>query len=224
MHRRILTVAVFGALSLVSVAQATITWDFSSIVLNAGNLSGTVNSTGPGGNPKIIAYGVNGSTGAAEALAVKTGGGSGITAENGLGNNLGTNNEIDTTHIVELDISSLAPSTSISILMTSLQAGEGFKYAAKDSAGIAAYSAFTVSPGFGFANLLGVPTNDPFTFTRDSAATEFIAIEATNNDVLLATATGPSGVSPTPEPRFYGFLLVSLLGIAAVGRRFVPQQ
>ena len=43
-----------------------------------------------------------------------------------------------------------------------------------------------------------------------------------------SAATDSNGIIPggqgTPEPRFYGLLLVSLLAIPAVRRRFVPQQ
>jgi hypothetical protein len=53
-----------------------------------------------------------------------------------------------------------------------------------------------------------------FSLTKDTSGVEWVAIEADCHYLLLSSITGTPGTSTVPEPRFYGFLLVSLLGIA----------
>lgn len=52
-----------------------------------------------------------------------------------------------------------------------------------------------------------------FTITKNTSGIEFVAIEADCHYLLLDSITGTPGTA-TPEPRFYGLLLVGLLGVA----------
>ena len=72
-------------------------------------------------------------------------------------------------------------------------------------------------------------TTSQFSIKKDTALDEYVAITADCTYMVLdSAATDSNGIIPggqgTPEPRFYGLLLVSLLAIPAVRRRFVPQQ
>jgi len=58
-----------------------------------------------------------------------------------------------------------------------------------------------------------VPQFSITTSTTSSLHTEWIAIEADCNYLLLNSITDPS---PVPEPRFYGLLLASLIGLGIV--------
>jgi hypothetical protein len=57
-------------------------------------------------------------------------------------------------------------------------------------------------------------TTPQFSITKTIAGTEFIAIQADCHYLLLDTIKGTP--ASTPEPRFYGLLLVSLLGLAGI--------
>jgi hypothetical protein len=59
-----------------------------------------------------------------------------------------------------------------------------------------------------------------------AGVTTWLGIQADCHYLLLDTITGTqgSGGQGTPEPRFYGLLLVSLLAIPAIRRRFVTEQ
>jgi len=63
-----------------------------------------------------------------------------------------------------------------------------------------------------------------FSFTM-TAGTTYIAITPDCQYLLLdQIQVTPTTHQGTPEPRFYGLLLISMLAIPAIRRRFVPQQ
>jgi hypothetical protein len=75
--------------------------------------------------------------------------------------------------------------------------------------------------------LNGGATNSQFSIMTGAGAgyVEYIAIAADCDYLLLNSVTQTTaGHQSTPEPRFYGLLLVSLLAIPAIRRRFVPEQ
>jgi hypothetical protein len=54
------------------------------------------------------------------------------------------------------------------------------------------------------------------TLTKNTSGVEWVAIEADCHYMLLSSITGAPPTSGVPEPRFYGMLLASLLGLAGV--------
>jgi hypothetical protein len=63
------------------------------------------------------------------------------------------------------------------------------------------------------------------TTTAGANQVGFIAIQADCTYLLLNSMTStPPGHTTTPEPRFIGLLLVGMLAIPAIRRRFAPQQ
>lgn len=71
----------------------------------------------------------------------------------------------------------------------------------------------------------GTTAQSQLTITKNTSGVEWVAIEADCHYILLDTITGTAPTSTVPEPRFYGLLLASLLGIAGVvyRRRRAPQ-
>lgn len=59
-------------------------------------------------------------------------------------------------------------------------------------------------------------TTPQLSMVKDTNGIEFVAIEADCHYLLLDTITGTPGTSGVPEPRFYGLLLASLLGLGGV--------
>jgi hypothetical protein len=57
-------------------------------------------------------------------------------------------------------------------------------------------------------------TTSQFTITKNTSGNEFIAIEADCHYLLLTSITGTAPA--VPEPRFYGLLLASFLGLAGM--------
>lgn len=62
----------------------------------------------------------------------------------------------------------------------------------------------------------GTTAQSQLTITKNVSGVEWVAIEADCHYILLDTITGAAPSSSVPEPRFYGLLLASLLGIAGV--------
>jgi hypothetical protein len=233
MKRRYLTVALFAGLSLGSVANAAMVWNFTSgVAANTDLTTSPISFTSTGGSPDktILAYGAHADGSLTDLYAKVTGGN---PVETGLGTFRGSEFEIDNNHFIELDVSSLTNLTTLSFLITSVQSGETFNWGKVDGAGSpgggnAPFALSSFTP-LGSITGSGSGGTNTFSFTRDSAAREFIAISITtsdwSSDVLLSTATVTStGGQGTPEPRFYGLLLVGMLAIPAIRRRFVPQQ
>jgi hypothetical protein len=226
-----LTFALFTGLSLVSVANAAVVWNFASGVTQNTDLSSpqTFNCTNgviacsPAVN--IIAYGAHPDDGSSTDLFAKFTSSS-TNVETGLGTNHGTDNEIDTDHLIELDVSSIAANTTLNFLITSVQSGSAdvFAWGIDDVTAPQKLASFTGGASGLTEN--GSTSEQNFNFTRDHQSHEFIAISASSGNVLIqsATITSTGGGTTTPEPRFYGLLLVSLLAIPAIRRRFVPQQ
>ena len=134
---------------------------------------------------------------------------------------------ITDTNVLELQLgSNIANGTTLKFL---LQAGIGYStdsitvYTEKPTSHSATPVNLTAMNVFD--NSLAVPilkgmisTNGTagwFSLTKDTSGTEFVAIQADCHYLLLDTITGtpPSGV---PEPRFYGLLLASMLGLAGI--------
>lgn len=67
----------------------------------------------------------------------------------------------------------------------------------------------------GEISTLGTTDQSQLKLTKNTSGVEWVAIEADCHYLLLSSITGtaPTGV---PEPRFYGLLLASLLGLAGV--------
>jgi hypothetical protein len=128
----------------------------------------------------------------------------------------------DNVMLVELG-SNIAQGTTLSFL---LEAGSG---ASGDSAKF--YTSDTTanvpSTGLSLGGLTPVATaaagtistfgsTDQVTLTKNTSGVEWVAIEADCHYLLLSSITGAPAASGVPEPRFYGLLLASLLGIAGV--------
>jgi hypothetical protein len=235
MNRKYFTLALFAGLSLGSAANASVVWNFTSGVTANTDIGTSHSFASTGGSPNfsITAYGVH-NDGSATDLFAKSAG----ATETGLGLANGSETEIDnentffstgdpkTGHAIELDVSSLPTLTTLQFLINSVQSGETFTWGVKDTSTTGALS------GFGGGATLsqnGSTNQQTFNFQRDGASHEFIAIFVSANDssdVLLTSATLLSGgnQNPTPEPRFIGLLLVGMLAIPVIRRRFAPQQ
>jgi hypothetical protein len=59
-------------------------------------------------------------------------------------------------------------------------------------------------------------TTDQVSLVKNTSGVEWVAIEADCHYMLLSSITGAPPTSSVPEPRFYGFLLAGLLGIAGM--------
>jgi hypothetical protein len=240
MKRGCLTVALFAGLSLGSLANASVFWNFTSGVTNNTELGSSqgfasqVNGSSTNPNLTITAYGVH-TDGSATDLYAKS---SGDPTETGLGLAHGSEFEIDNEgsgHAIEIDVSSLSSvnNPTLQFLITSVQSGETFNWGTYNSATndtpqpLSAFSTTSPNGAIGLGD--NGSSEQTFNFTRSTSKYEFIAIfvSSTNGaDVLLSTATmtNAGGHTGAPEPRFYGLLLVSLLAIPAIRRRYVPQQ
>ncbi len=171
---------VFSACSG-SCTSITSTWNFN---LPSGTL-GTSQAYNVNG-VKITAYGYNTSGGTA-ALYGKNAGGD----ENGLGINGTTDNEIDRTHFVQLDLTNLiaAGATNVQILINSIQTGETY----------AIYGSNTLG-SLGTLLYSGTSKDDNKAFTMPGYPTyKYIAVIATSQNVLLGaiTATLPGACTIT---------------------------
>jgi hypothetical protein len=202
MNRIHLVTAVVASLGLCTFANAaTQTWDFSS---PSGTLGVSQTYTSTPGSIQIVAYGFNGTPtakGTATALFGKNLGGT----ENGLGTNLGTDNEIDLSHFVELDLHNLI-GLSLNLGINSLQGPD-------------MYDVFSSNALNGTFNLIPPANRTATSFgpLAITSANDFLAVSATAADVLISGASTTSGSgSPTPEPRFYGIVLAGLLGLAGI--------
>lgn len=147
----------------------------------------------------------------------------GISDEVGLNS---SNTSINTAdgNVLLLELgSSITDGTTLSFL---LQAGLGASgdsanfYTSDTTANVASdginLSSMTLSGTAAAGSISTSGTNPQITLTKNTTGVEWVAIEADCHYLLLDTikATPPS--STVPEPRFYGLLLASLLGIASV--------
>jgi len=202
MNRIHLVAALVASLGLCTFANAAVqTWDFST---PSGTLGTSQTYTSTPGGIQIVAYGFLGTPtakGSATALYGKNAG----STEKGLGTNLGTDNEIDSSHFVELDLSALI-GYSVNFGVNSLQGPDMYNVYSSN----ALNGTFALIPP---ANRTAASFG-PLTI---SSMNDFLAVSATAADVLLssATATVGSGIG-TPEPRFYGIFLAGLLGLAGI--------
>ena len=202
MNRIHLVAALVASLGLCTLANAaTETWDFSGANVVLGT---TQNYFSAPSSIKIVAYGFLGTPTAKGSAAALYGKNAGST-EKGIGTNLGTNNEIDSSHFVELDLSALI-GYSVNFGVNSLQGPDMYNvYSSNALNGTFAL----IPPANRTASSFG-----PLTI---SSTNDFLAVSATAADVLLssATATVGSGIG-TPEPRFYSIFLAGLLGLAGI--------
>lgn len=153
-----------------------------------------------------------------------------FTNQDGITDAVGTNNYGGTNtnygNILLLNISNVAAGTTLSFLLQ-----EGPNTTDPDSAVFYYQNGGSVNVGmnqgispsgmtsFGTVSAGQITTtggSPQISLVRDSAATEWVAIEADCHYMLLSSITGTAPMSGVPEPRFYGLLLASLLGIAGV--------
>jgi hypothetical protein len=133
---------------------------------------------------------------------------------------------ITPTNILELNISGVAKGASLAFVLQGPSGDDVTVYTGDVSSqtslsGLTVFDNSANNPiGNGVISPTGTTTD--FTIVRDSSASEFVAIQADCHYLLLDTITDTP--APTPEPRLYAFLLVGLLAIPAIRRRFVPQQ
>jgi hypothetical protein len=189
-------------LGLCSTAGAVTTWNFSS---NPDHSLGVSSQTYTVGGVTITATGFYNND-SARILYDK------FTTdvnnnESGLGftDDSFLNHEIDTNGFVVLDLSSsFFAGKSLSLTITSIQAGESYQWShgSATHAGQATDGLTLVG-----SNLI----SSPLIFTG-GGANSFIAIEATSHNVLINSLTAAA----VPEPRFYGLLLAGLLGFAGI--------
>lgn len=190
------------ALGLCSSAGAVTTWNFST---SPDHSLGTSTSTYTVGGVTITAsgfYNNNSSRILYDKFTTSV-----TNDESGLGftDDAFANHEIDTNGFIVLDLSnSFFTGKSLSINITSLQAGESFQwYDGSSINGASSHEGLSlVSSGL---------TTSPLTFTGGGVHS-FIAIEATSHNVLLNSLTAAA----VPEPRFYGLLLAGLMGLAGI--------
>ena len=201
MNRSRLAALIFTVGSCTMAHAALQTWSFNN---PTGTLGNTQTYTSSPGGIVITAYGFLGTPtakGAATALFGKNV--SGDPTEQGLGTNLGSSNEIDTSHFVELDLHNLTGLT-INLTIQSLQGPDAYSVYTSNALG----GTFTLVPPAG-------STNNNFGPINITAADDYLAVTATSVDVLLSTLSSTNTTSGTPEPRFYGLLLVGMMGLAA---------
>lgn len=125
-------------------------------------------------------------------------------------------------NILEIELgANIAKGTSLAFL---LQAGIGastdtVNYFTVDNSSTTAVNPSTMGVAKGTTAVGAIHTDvgspawpAQFTITKDTAGTEWVAIEADCHYLLLDTITATA----TPEPRFYGLLLAGLLGFAGI--------
>jgi hypothetical protein len=190
-----------AALGLCSSAGAVTTWNFSS---SPDHSLGVTSFAYTVGGVTITASGFyNNNTGRILYDKFTT---SVTNDESGLGftDDAFGNHEIDTSGFIVLNLSnSFFNGKSLALTITSIQAGESYQWYHGSSTGAGATQ--------GLSLVASTLTSSPLTF-MGGGSNSFIAIEATSHNVLLNSLTATA----TPEPRFYGLLLASLLGLAGI--------
>ena len=190
-----------GSCTMAHAALQTWTFNTPSGVLG---VSQTYSSS-PGGIV-VTAYGFTGTpTGKTGTTALFGKNVSGDPTEQGLGTNLGTDNEIDTNHWIELDLHNLVGLT-MNMSIQSLQGPDMYDVYSTNSLN----GTFVLVPP---ANR----TSMSFGPLAVTSADDYLAISATSQDVLLGGITADTtSQNPTPEPRFYGLLLAAMMALAGM--------
>jgi hypothetical protein len=238
MKRTFLTIALV-AFGLGSTARADITWTFSPPGPDTGPSCAGPNPrcsvgnsfTYTSGGVSIVASGFY-NNGNPQGLYEKN-----RSGDTGLGFSQPSLSEIDTSGYVQLDLSTLngVPKLDpIALVLGSLSPNQQYDVYTFTSDGAAPVNL----AGYGtvFAHNQGttgfLPGGYSSTFETGSKVHTYIAItaSATNpvSDLVLTSLSlkNSSGVNPTPEPGFYGILLVAIsaLALPQVRRRFIPER
>jgi hypothetical protein len=272
MRRMSFAVAAFAALSLGSLANATVTWNFAgpdggafvtqgkSYGTSAGTISvfaeqinnttkvlqgspqqiGGVNTLGSAGTAlfAVDTHPNNNGSGIGPYSTVQGGStGSGFPSQDGITDTLhdASGGSANTAYgnILEIQLGAdIANGAILNFLMQGVAGDTVTVY----------YGDFSTPQNLGSLSVLSNPvthlgsdvspiggisttgTTSQFSITKNTASNEFVAIVADCHYLLLDTISTTGGTQSTPEPRFYGLLLVSLLAIPAIRRRFVPEQ
>jgi len=222
MNRTLFVTAIAVGLGLCPMAKAT-TWSFlTPTSCSPSPCSSTdfgTSATYTIGPPTITAYGFNvGNTGGVLPAGANLIQGTArhldpkniVPTDVGLGLLTGVANEIDRTGYVEFDMSALATGLGrdVSFALSSL-AGDSYDV----------YDGASLSPVGGLTLLSAGNTTSPFptaplTFHVDGSHDYFAFIAHLTGQSVLVTS-----VTATPEPRFYGLLLVGLFGLGMVFQR-----
>jgi hypothetical protein len=231
MMRTFLATAIAVGVGLCPSAKAAVTWNFispttctpSPCPAPADNhdigTKATYTQTFNGSPTTITAYGFNvvgtpGATlvqGTARDLYAKN-----IpTTDVGLGLATGTANEIDRTGYAEFDLSALL-GKDVSFALSSLTGDTYDVYNGASLSPVALTKCCNSTSPY--------PTSAPFTFNVDST-NDFIAfIAGVSGQSILVTSVTASNPTATPEPRFYGVLLVGLFGLGLAFQRRAKRE
>jgi hypothetical protein len=241
--KRMFVIVFIASLSLGSVAHATVTpallWSFGSTPTGPFNSPATYGSTGtaPSVNIKVYGESITGSgdagnlNGTTKLFSTQPDSSNGFHVGTGIGpwngsESFDLQDGITPTNILEIELdSTVLKNTSLVFLLSAGVGGDAFNVWTGDG------SVNTPMNLGGSGGMNEVATekqvdsssDNPFTIKKDTAGTEFIAIQADCHYLLLDTITGTP--ASAPEPRFYGLLLVGMLGVGVVlRRRLAPQQ
>jgi hypothetical protein len=231
MKRTFLTIALV-AFGVGSTARADITWTFSgggadngpSCVANPRCVGTT--KTYFSGSPSvgITATGHVTADGSLQGMYEKN-----RSGDNGLGIAAESVSEIDHSAYIQLDLSAINANDPLSIALQSLGGTPPQQYdvykletnAAMGPTGLGSFSLVSLDNGASNFNNIN----------RGAATHYYLAITASavpaGSDLVLTSLTATQGGQlNTPEPGFYGILLVAMsaLALPQVRRRFIPER
>jgi hypothetical protein len=236
MNRMSLAATLLCGLCITGVANASVTWTFGG---NPGLVAqGSAYNTSLG-TITVYAEQVNGS-GVLQSIPDSTlcsgtnclfqtntsvnPDGTGIGPYNpaeGTSGSFSNQDGIDENNILELELgSNIANGTTLSFLLQSGYYAYGADtvsvYTSNTSTvqNLGSMSIFKNSVASPIGGISTTGTTPQFTITKDTSGTEFVAIAADCHYLLLDTITGTA--PSAPEPRFYGVLLVGLLGFVGI--------
>jgi hypothetical protein len=129
---------------------------------------------------------------------------SGDPAETGIGFAIAeVNHEVNNLGYLLLNVSQIAVGTIVTVDVSSIQSGEMYDVYQGSS---------SITGPLNLVSTPSMPSNSAtYSFTR-TGTTQYVAFTAPTGDVLINSLTFAS----TPEPRFYGILLMGLLGLAGI--------
>ena len=191
------SLVLLGICASVSSQAATYTWNFDVPAGAVGSSSHTYQNTTNAYN--LIAHGYKNNGDGSELYGKSDGAG-----ETGLGLSSDGDHEIDNAHFIQLDVSDLKNHglSNLTMLVGSVQSGEGFKIYGSNTAGSLGTLLVTGDGSGGVVQSILVPSYSTY---------QYFSLTASSANVLLENGLTASSV---PEPAF--FQLASLLGLGGL--------